>query len=98
MVFLGRREPGAKWTPKDRELARALAEHEASIHPGCGHPRDVATDAALINDWAVEVEFCFACEAIARKAKDVSARPDYLPGAVSYRARLVTDDDDEGVG
>lgn len=74
-------------------MARALTEHEASIHPGCGHHRDEATDAALMGQWVAEAEVCFACEEIARKAKSVSERPDYLPGAWSYTVRRRTEND-----
>lgn len=51
------------WTSDDRDVLLALEEHESSLCPGCGHPKDWAWHPGLASEgWFEEHEFtCQAC-------------------------------------
>lgn len=51
------------WTSEDHDLMIALAEYEATLCPGCGHPKDWAWHPGLASEgWFDQHEFtCQAC-------------------------------------
>lgn len=55
------RDPGARWTDRDRMYAQALAQYEAGLCPGCGQPKH-HTMADPPRNYAVESGICSACE------------------------------------
>lgn len=82
-MFLGRSDDDSKrWSPRDRELAKALMLHEASLCPGCGQPAHETEDTDLEGWWQVETIPCTACQAIE------DARDQMEPGD---RIRVVLD-------
>lgn len=85
-----------EWSADDRALMLALAEHEASICPGCGQYHDEAQDPE--RRWDVSGPFeDFACQALSRYSKqwsgggrDASGReiqPHPYPESLRYAVR-----------
>ena len=62
-VMRGERAPTEPWTTRDRRLAVALTQLEASLCSGCGQPSWLTYDASLT--WEVDDEpyRCIPCTA-----------------------------------
>lgn len=59
------------WTPEDQSLMLAWTEYQASLCPGCGHPK--ATAWHHMNDDAFELQgdfVCWACTAAQKPDAD----------------------------
>lgn len=70
-VYLGYvDETGAAWSPKDRELAKALLLHERSACHGCGNPVHESHDPDKLGWYNVERVTCTACFAIAKAQEE----------------------------
>lgn len=70
------------WSPRDRELAKALVLHEAMTCDGCGMPAHEAQDPDREGWYNAEPVICAGCLAIAKAARDNDE-----PG-VRYRVSL----------
>ena len=71
-MFLGERREGSAWTAQDTAYARALADFEASLCPGCAH--DLAETTNPANEGRYEVDpaqtvICHRCAGRASAAK-----------------------------
>lgn len=77
-MFLGHSSdgPGAAWSPRDRELAKALLLYERSICDGCGQPAHEAQDPDKEGWYQVDTVICAGCKALATETRD-----DPEPGA-----------------
>lgn len=51
------------WTVEDQVLLLGLGAWEASLCPGCGHPREHAWHDMLTDDWVGTGIVCHACTA-----------------------------------
>lgn len=74
-----------RWTPEDREKAKAFVLWEAQRCPECGvHPQDWPTETGIDEEAPFEVHStrCFGCQAVNawldsyRKATEVRGQPD----------------------
>lgn len=81
-VLQGDADPGGRWCPRDRDLAVALTEYEASLCPHCGYPRDVCHDPWLRYSWQSKglPERCNAAteSARARRGYEQNEHPEFL--------------------
>ena len=91
-------EHDPEWTPRDRELALALAAYEAQCCPGCGHhlaetTRPEAEDEYLPGE-AIRCHRCTAVHQTAALTKD-APHPQALRYSVRYRPALADPDGTE---
>lgn len=82
-VLRGYQSPGSVWREQDGLLAAALVQYEAGLCAGCGHP--LGESAHELSDpdnregthryEAPDPVRCFACDALAAKAKQYEKNP-----------------------
>lgn len=72
---------GKHWTEIDRLLATALTVYEDSLHPDCGHPRDLTGNPDSEGWFVTKTWTCQACAALARYRDEEKDRTD---GEVVY--------------
>ena len=75
-MFLGTSDDDTeRWSPRDRELAKALLYYERSICSGCGHPAHETQDTDREGWYVVEPVPCVACAAREQYAKQQKLEP-----------------------
>lgn len=60
-----------EWLPEDRALFAALETYEASLCPGCGHPKKLAWHAEAEGWWNHHDVVCHSCTAKGGGATEV---------------------------
>lgn len=62
-----------KWSERDRALAQALMDYEAtSFCPGCHQLKSIAYDKTSNGAWELsQTAHCYACEAMDEQKKDL---------------------------
>ena len=63
------KDDGGPWSPRDRELAKALLMYERAICSGCGQPAHEAQDPDRLGWYQVERHICVACMAIEKSVE-----------------------------
>lgn len=72
------RDSDSKWTTKDRTLALALTDYEATLCPSCGFPKAICSNDDNDGEFEVRRSICYATATIEEETKPNGEEP-YKP-------------------